>query len=79
MALAELRRQLAAWMRHEPGARLGADPEELHQLRVAVRRIEAMLGLFKQQLSPRLLHARQDAKGILRTLGTARDFDVQLA
>jgi CHAD domain-containing protein len=75
----QVARQLTAWMRHEPGARLGADPEELHQLRVAVRRIEATLGLFKHQLSPRLLQARQGAKGVLRTLGTARDFDVQLA
>jgi len=79
LALTELRQQLTAWMRHEPGARLGADPEELHQLRVAVRRIEATLGLFKHQLSPRLLQARHGAKGVLRTLGTARDFDVQLA
>ena len=79
MALAELRRQLEAWERHEPGARLGADPEELHQLRVAVRRIDAILGLFKQQLPAELVRARRAAKGILRTLGAARDFDVQLA
>ena len=42
----ELRGQLSAWLRHEPGARLGSEPEELHQLRVAVRRIEAALGFF---------------------------------
>ena len=33
VAMAELRRLLGAWRRHEPGARLGEDPEELHQLR----------------------------------------------
>ena len=79
MALAELRLQLAAWAQHEPGARLGADAEELHQLRVAVRRIDAILGLFKAQLPQELLRARKTAKGVLRTLGAARDFDVQLA
>ena len=78
MALTELRLQLAAWERHEPGARLGEDPEELHQLRVAVRRIDAILGLFKLQLSADLMRARRIAKSILRTLGAARDFDVQL-
>ncbi len=79
VALGQLRRHLTAWIRHEPGARLGSDPEELHQLRVAARRIEATLGLFKHLLPPRLVHARQGAKGVLRALGSVRDLDVQLA
>ena len=79
MALTELQLQLAAWERHEPGARLGEDPEELHQLRVAVRRIDAVLGLFKLAVARAPIRARKTAKGILRTLGAARDFDVQLA
>jgi CheY-like chemotaxis protein len=79
VALAELRLQLEAWERHEPGARFGADAEELHQLRVAVRRIDAIFGLFKQHLPPDLVRSRSTTKGILRTLGAARDFDVQLA
>ena len=58
MALAELRRLLAAWRRHEPGARLGEDPEELHQLRVTARRIDATLGLFRRQLPAALVRAR---------------------
>ena len=79
LALAEIRLQLAAWQQHEPGARLGTDPEELHALRVAVRRIEAVLSLFKQQLPESVVRARRIAKGLLRALGVARDFDVQLA
>jgi CHAD domain-containing protein len=79
VALAQLRRHLTDWTRHEPGARLGSDSEELHQLRVAVRRIDATLGLFKHQLPPPLVHARQGAKGVLRALGAVRDLDVQLA
>jgi CHAD domain-containing protein len=79
MALAELRRLLAAWRVHEPGARLGHDPEALHQLRVTARRIDATLGLFKHQLPASLADTRRTAKTVLRTLGAARDLDVQLA
>jgi CHAD domain-containing protein len=79
LALTQLRGHLTDWMLHEPGARRGADPEELHQLRVAVRRIEATLGLFRHQLPSRLVNARKSAKGVLRGLGAARDLDVQLA
>jgi CHAD domain-containing protein len=79
MAFTELRRLLAAWRRHEPGARLGEDPEELHQLRVTARRIDATLGLFKRQLPGALIRARKATKAILRSLGAARDLDVQLS
>ena len=40
LAMAEQARQLLV---HDPGVRLGADPEELHQLRVATRRLRAFL------------------------------------
>jgi CHAD domain-containing protein len=79
VALAELRRLLTAWRRHEPGARLGEDPEELHQLRVTARRIDATLALFKRQLPASLVRARKATKAILRSLGVARDLDVQLS
>jgi CHAD domain-containing protein len=79
MAIAELRRLLGAWSQHEPGARRGDDAEALHQLRVTARRIDATLGLFKRQLPADLLRARKTTKGVLRSLGAARDLDVQLA
>jgi len=79
VAIAELRRLLAAWRIHEPGARLGSDPEELHQLRVTARRIDAILGLFKRQLPASLVRARKATKTVLRHLGGTRDLDVQLA
>ena len=78
-ALAEVRRLLAAWVTHEPGARSGSDPEELHQLRVTARRLDATLSLFKQYLPAPLLRARKTAKSLLRSLGATRDLDVQLA
>lgn len=78
VAIAELRRLLGAWLKHEPGARLGQDPEELHQLRVTARRIDATLALFKRQLPPALVRTRKTTKAVLRSLGTARDLDVLL-
>jgi CHAD domain-containing protein len=79
VAIAELRRLVSAWLSHEPGARLGEDPEELHQLRVTARRIDATLGLFKHQLPASLVRARKTTKAVLRSLGAARDLDVQLS
>jgi CHAD domain-containing protein len=79
LALTELRRLLSAWRRHEPLARLGQEPEELHQLRVTARRIDATLALFKRHLPEPLVRARKTAKRVLRALGAARDVDVQLA
>jgi CHAD domain-containing protein len=79
VAITELRRLVAAWRSHEPGARLGEDPEELHQLRVTARRIDATLALFKRQLPGALARARKPTKAVLRSLGAARDLDVQLS
>src|SRR5215472_3039483 len=79
VAIAELRRLLAGWRQHEPGARLGEDTEELHQLRVTARRIDATLGLFRRQLPASLVRARKATKAVLRSLGAARDLDVQLS
>jgi CHAD domain-containing protein len=79
VAMAELRRLLAVWRAHEPGARAGRDAEELHQLRVTARRIDAVLGLFKRQLPAAVMRARKTTKAVLRSLGAARDVDVQLS
>jgi CHAD domain-containing protein len=40
---AALDTRLRALLAHDTGTRVGADPEELHQMRVAVRRMRAML------------------------------------
>ena len=78
LAVAELERLAAAWHRYEPGARLGEDPEELHQLRVTARRVDATLALFRRQLPSDLLALRKTAKSVRRLLGAARDLDVQI-
>jgi CHAD domain-containing protein len=78
VALANLRRCLSAWHLHEPGARLGDDPEELHDLRVAGRRLDAILRQFRASLPAPLLRIRPTLKTVLRALGHARDLDVVL-
>jgi len=78
VALANLRRYLSAWYLHEPGARLGDNPEELHDLRVAGRRLDAILRQFGSSLPPSLLGIRPTLKKVLRALGEARDLDVAL-
>ena len=76
---ANLRRHLASWLAHEPAARLGEDPEALHELRVAGRRIETTLGVFEPYLPKSILRQRPGWKSLVRALGTVRDLDVQLA
>jgi CHAD domain-containing protein len=78
VALAALRRYLSEWLTHEPGARLGDDPEELHALRVTARRIDATLNLYAPYLPATLVRTRGTLKKLLGILGAARDFDVQL-
>jgi CHAD domain-containing protein len=79
VALANLRRYLSAWHRHEPGARLGDDPEELHELRVAGRRLDGILRQFQSFLPEAFLGIRPVLKTTLRALGEARDLDVALS
>jgi triphosphatase len=78
VAMLNLRRYLDAWLLHEPGARLGDDPEELHDLRVAGRRLDAVLRQFQSFLPPEFLKFRMTLKTVLSALGHARDLDVAL-
>src|SRR6202166_3663724 len=79
VALANLRRYLSAWHLHEPGARMGDNPDELHDLRVAGRKLDAILREFRSSLPASLLRIRPTLKKVLRALGDARDLDVALS
>lgn len=79
VARANLRRYLSAWHLHEPGGRLGDNPEELHDLRLAGRRLDAILRQFRSSLSPSFLRIRPTLKKLLRALGDVRDLDVALS
>ena len=62
VAFAVLRRQLAVVRAKEPGTRLGEDPEELHDMRVATRRLRAALSLFEGVLPVRAQVFRAGAR-----------------
>jgi CHAD domain-containing protein len=78
LAFAGLRRHTRAFLRNEPGARLGDDPETLHDMRVATRRLRATFDLFEPYLPKRAGALRRELGRIGRILGAVRDLDVQL-
>jgi CHAD domain-containing protein len=77
-AYASLRRWFAAFLRHEPGTRLGEDPEELHDMRVAARRLRSIMGVFRRVLPMRFEAIREELRWISGELGAVRDLDVRL-
>ncbi len=78
VAFAVLRRSFNAVIAHETGTRLGEDPEELHDMRVATRRTRAALSLFEEALPVRARHVRNELGWLAGVLGAVRDLDVQL-
>ena len=78
VALAVLRRHFSALLAKEPGTRLGDDIEQLHDMRVASRRLRAALTLFADVLPPSGAELRAELGWIGKTLGAVRDVDVQL-
>ncbi len=60
-----------------PAAEDGRDPEGVHQLRVALRRLRAALDLMRSiGLSDRLEALRSEAKWLAKNLSDARDWDI---
>ena len=77
-AYAVLRKHFAAVLWHEPGTRLGEDPEHLHDMRVGTRRMRAALRLFAEALPAREAERlRRELRALGQVLGTVRDLDVQ--
>ena len=75
--LAVLGALLASIRAHDPGTRLGDDPEELHQMRVATRRLRAVLRAARPMFVARPIKAlRKDLAWLGTTLGGRRDLDV---
>jgi triphosphatase len=79
LAFRVLREQFAVFLAHEPGTRIGEDPEELHDMRVAARRMRAAMKIFEMPLPVRAQRFRNELKWIAGALGEVRDLDVQLA
>lgn len=75
--LALLRAQLVAVQAHDPGTRLGTEPEELHRMRVAVRRLRAILRAARPMFEAEPLEAlRAELAWLGEALGMRRDLDV---
>ncbi len=73
-----LREQLREIERHDPGTRLGRDPESLHDMRVAVRRLRALLRAGKPLVESDTAELEGRLKELGRLLGEVRDLDVLL-
>ncbi len=78
VAFAVLRRQFAEMRSHEPGTRIGEDPEELHDMRVATRRMRAAMKVFEDALPERARWFREELRWVAGALGDVRDLDVQM-
>jgi CHAD domain-containing protein len=74
---AALQAQYRAIVRHDPGTRLGRDSEELHQMRVATRRMRAILRAARPLLDAEwVAELRAELGWLGRALGPVRDLDV---
>ncbi|HEX2740682.1 MAG TPA: CHAD domain-containing protein, partial [Rubrobacter sp.] len=78
VAFAVLRRQFVEMRNHEPGTRLGEDPEELHDMRVPTRRMRAAMKVFQDALPERARWLREELRWVAHALGDVRDLDVQI-
>ncbi|BBF99919.1 MULTISPECIES: CHAD domain-containing protein [Pseudonocardia] len=74
-----LDKRLRAMLHHEPGVREGSDPEELHRMRVSVRRMRAALKSARPLLDGAWADELRSELGRLgRALGPVRDLDVMI-
>jgi len=82
--LGDATRKIVAWhlgrlREHDPGTRVGADPEALHDMRVASRRLRAVVRAFEDGV-PRQVQAslNRELRWLGQVLGSVRDLDVHL-
>ena len=73
-------RQLDILLSRDPGVRLGGESEDVHQMRVAVRRMRSVLRVARPLLKREWEEPLRNRLGWLgRQLSAARDLDVQIA
>ncbi len=73
-----LRTQLREILAHDPGTRLGTDPESLHAMRVAVRRSRALLRAGRELIAGDTEALDGELQWLGEVLGSVRDLDVLL-
>jgi CHAD domain-containing protein len=72
--------RVRALLAADPGTRLGGDIEDLHQMRVAIRRLRALVRAARPLLEPKWTESlRAELRWLGGLLGPARDLDVQIA
>ncbi len=74
--LTMLRAQRRALLASDRGTRRGRDPEALHAMRTAVRRLRAILRAVRSSLDPEPARLGRELRWLGRVLGGARDLDV---
>ena len=75
--LDEMSAHVQALRAHEAGARAGRDPEHVHQMRVAVRRLRAILRASRELFDDKSVdHFRSELAWLGDGLGLVRDLDV---
>ena len=68
------------WTANEAVALSGLDPEDVHEMRVALRRMRAALSDFREIIPvSQLASLRRETKWLITSLGPARDWDVFLS
>jgi len=71
---------VTALLSRDPGTRLGGRIEDLHQMRVATRRLRTLLRVARPLLDPEWTEPlRSELAWLGELLGPARDLDVQMA
>ena len=71
-----LLRQLHEILAHDPGTRVGKDPESLHDMRVAVRRSRALLRAGRALIATDTDALTSELRWLGKVLGAVRDLDV---
>ena len=70
----------ACWhhlLRNHAVAEEGSDPEGVHQMRIALRRLRTICALFRRYIpSPAFQAINVEARSLMQQLGPARDWDV---
>jgi CHAD domain-containing protein len=76
---AALEASVAQLIARDPGVRLGDDPEDVHQARIATRRLRSSLRTFHALLETDWTKSlRDELRGLGRDLGAVRDTEVLL-
>jgi len=72
-------RQFGRMLWNEPGARLGVDPDHVHDMRVAIRRLRTAIEVLADAYPPEPSASfASDLRWVARALGRVRDLDVAL-